>query len=64
MAEFCNQCATHLGFPTGDLKGITQQEDFDKELACIVICEGCGTILVDPQGNCISKDCLRGGHNG
>jgi len=61
MADFCEQCAEHLGFPN-DLKGITKKEDYEKGLACVVICEGCGTIQVDPDGRCISEDCLERGH--
>jgi len=63
MADFCKQCSIRIfGKDFGDLKGITKKEDFEKDLACIVICEGCVTIQVDPEGNCISKDCLEGGH--
>ena len=59
MASFCKQCSiANFGEDFGDLKGITHPEDWEKELACVVICEGCGFIQVDPEGNCISKDCL------
>jgi hypothetical protein len=57
MADFCNQCAATLGFDHGDLDGITKPEDWEKGLAAVVLCEGCGAIQVDPQGNCISADC-------
>jgi hypothetical protein len=62
MADFCEQCSKRLGFLSNDMKGITSKEDYEEGLACIVLCEGCGTIQVDPEGNCISKDCLEGGH--
>lgn len=63
MADFCQQCSiTGFGEDFGDLKGITKQEDWDKGLSCLVICEGCGGIQVDPDGRCISKDCLEN-HN-
>lgn len=62
MADFCNQCAEALGFEKGDLSGITTEEDYADNKAAIVICEGCGAIFVDPEGNCISKDCLGHGH--
>jgi hypothetical protein len=61
MADFCNQCANALGFEEGDLAGITTYEDFACDMASVVVCEGCGVIFVDPEGNCISNDCL--GHN-
>lgn len=63
MADFCAQCAEALGFEDlNDLAGITHPEDFNEHgRACVVICEGCGPIQVDPAGNCISPDCL--GHD-
>jgi len=59
MADFCVQCAEELGFPTTDLAGITKAEEAAIDMYCVVICEGCGVIQVDPDGRCISKDCLR-----
>ena len=59
MASFCNQCALDLGFEPGDLAGITKQKDWAKGLAAVVLCEDCGPIQVDPEGNCISRDCLK-----
>ena len=32
--------------------------------AAIVICEGCGVIQVDQEGNCISTDCQQAGQPG
>ena len=62
MAEFCNQCAKTLGLPHGDFVGITTVEEWSKDLAALVLCESCGAIQVDPEGNCISSDCLEN-HN-
>ena len=60
MADFCKQCSEELfGKDFGDLAGITKPEDWDKGLACVVLCEGCGSIQVDPEGRRISIDCLR-----
>jgi len=59
MADFCNQCAAELGFPYGDLDGITTAAGWASGLAAIVLCEGCGQTQVDPEGNCIADDCLR-----
>ncbi len=59
MADFCKACSIDsLGEDTEDLANITSKEDWEKGLACAVICEGCGIIQVDPEGNCVSKDCL------
>jgi hypothetical protein len=63
MADFCNQCAFQLfGFEQGDFVGATTFEDERKGLFALVLCEGCGSIQVDHNGNCISKDCLEHGH--
>ena len=60
MADFCMQCSEELfGKDFGDLAGITKPEDWKKGLACVVLCEGCGPIQVDPEGRCISIDCLK-----
>ncbi len=63
MADFCHKCSIDLfGEDFGDLAGITEEEPWRQGLACIVICEGCGPIQVDPLGNCVSEDCLKKGH--
>lgn len=65
MAEFCKACSEDLFGPGyNDAKGITDQASWDKDLACLFLCEGCGFIQVDPEGNCISKDCLKQGEKG
>lgn len=65
MAEFCRQCSIDIfGEDFRDLAGITAPELWDQGLAASVICEGCGCIQVDPQGNCVTADCLRAGHAG
>jgi ferredoxin len=55
MADFCKQCADELGFPDGDLKNLTTEEDWTDGKAMLVICEGCGPTLVDPEGYCIGN---------
>lgn len=65
MAEFCKACFIELfGEDFCELAGITKEVDFEKGLACAVICEGCGIIQVDPEGNCLSKNCLKQGKEG
>lgn len=51
MADFCNQCAKNLGFPEGDLK-VPNPEEFEKDAMFADLCEGCGWIVVDGEGNC------------
>lgn len=58
MADFCKQCAIDtFGEDSGDLAGLTPKEEEVYGYFCIVLCEGCGPIQVDSEGNCISPDC-------
>lgn len=66
MAEFCRQCAEghfpdHPDF-WDDFKGMTKPSDWVEKKAVVVICEGCGVIQVDPEGNCVTDHCLENGH--
>jgi len=56
MADFCNQCAKDLGFPTGDL-GQPDLGKFEKDAKFSDLCEGCGWIVVDIHGNCQHIGC-------
>ncbi len=59
MADYCKACSIEIfGEDYGELAGITARKDWEKGLACSVICEGCGVIHVDPDGNCATKNCL------
>lgn len=62
MADFCRQCALDMWGPDPvygrDLAGLSSPEDTAKGLYAVVICEGCGYIQVDHEGNCVSWDCL------
>ena len=65
MADFCRQCSLdHFGTDFKELAGITSSEDWAEGKAVPVICEGCGFIQVDPDGNCASKDCACKGQPG
>ena len=65
MASFCKACSIELfGKDLGDLAGITTTKNEASGLAAVVICEGCGVIQVDHEGNCISPDCLCKGQPG
>lgn len=60
MASFCRQCSEELfGEYYGDFTGITTAYQWANGIAAVVLCEACGTIQVDPQGNYISKDCMK-----
>ncbi len=58
MADFCQQCLIEsFGEDSGDLKGLSTEDDTKKGAYPIVLCEGCGPIQVDHHGKCISPDC-------
>lgn len=65
MADFCHACSIQIfGRDYRELAGITSAEAWAEGRAAVVICEGCGYIQVDPDGNCVSKDCLEQGKKG
>lgn len=61
MADFCKQCSiSTFGVDHRELVGLTSPEDVSNDLYCVVVCEGCGHIQVDPEGSCVSEDCRKG----
>lgn len=53
MAEFCKQCSIdHFGEDFGDFKGIggTDAKPLEEGYGYSVLCEGCGPILVNKEG--------------
>lgn len=53
MAEFCKDCSIdNFGQDFEDLAGLCQPGQY-----AIVLCEGCGSIMVDNEGIC-QGDCL------
>lgn len=58
MAEFCKSCEVIVGLPgRDDFKGATPSQAWLEGKAAVVLCEDCGYIQVDPEGNCVSEDC-------
>jgi hypothetical protein len=57
MAEFCKQCADELQFDP-DFVGLISEEEVAKGFGALVLFEGCGPILVNHLGECITSDCL------
>lgn len=52
MADFCTKCSVEMfGQDTGDLKGLFTKAEFEAGSAMPVICEGCGALWVDHEGN-------------
>lgn len=65
MSEYCKACSEELFGPDyNDAAGITSVDDWKNGRAVVFICEGCGVIQVDPEGNCVSDDCLCKGQIG
>lgn len=65
MADFCKQCSIDIfGEDFRELAGITSEKMWKEKQAFFALCEGCGPIQVDPDGNCVSNDCTRRGKTG
>lgn len=65
MADFCRACSIAIfGDDFKELASITDPEQWKLGKATCVLCEGCGPIQVDPNGNCVSRDCLHEGEPG
>lgn len=64
MADYCKQCSIKwFGEDFHDLAGMSTAEDTRKGMYAVVICEGCGYVLVDHEGTCVSTNCPEG-HGG
>ena len=52
MAHFCEKCTSELfgGEIENDFKGLITQKEIDDGYVVRVLCEGCGTVEVDPEG--------------
>ena len=65
MADFCKQCSIDMfGEDCGDLKGMGNgvnrtQAELDDGMGWPVLCEGCGPTIVNDEGECIGKKCLK-----
>jgi hypothetical protein len=63
MADFCKQCSLDIfGEDFRELAGL--DKDPNDDLYPVVLCEGCGPIQVNNDGECISKDCFKVGKPG
>jgi len=53
VAEFCKQCSIeNFGVDHKEFAGLTTPKDWAEGYARTALCEGCGPIFVDPEGNC------------
>jgi hypothetical protein len=57
MADFCKQCSMDVfGEDFGEMANLTTPEQTAKGLFATVICEDCGVVQVDHEGNCITHE--------
>ena len=60
MADFCQQCSVEMfDMDFGDLSGLGDGKKLEPDKGWLVLCEGCGPIVVDDGGRCVSDDCLK-----
>lgn len=60
MAEFCKECSLeHFNEDLGDLRGLCQPG-----MMVATICEGCGYIYVDHNGQCMGGPSCQENHKG
>ncbi len=64
MADFCKQCSIELfGEDCGDLKGISSrsltEDEIKNGIGWTALCEGCGSTVVNDDGECIFPHCLK-----
>lgn len=58
MSDFCKQCSIeHFGEDLKELAGLGNGRVLPDGDGWAVICEGCGYIVVNEEGECISAGC-------
>jgi len=58
MSDYCKQCSIeHFGEDLRGLAGLGDGTPLEPEMGYRAICEGCGFILVDDDGNCVAPYC-------
>lgn len=62
MADFCKECSIELfGKDLQELAQLLPKENYDDFNGAGAICEGCGYITVNYEGECRSASCPRHG---
>ena len=56
MSDFCKQCSIYMFGE--DFKDLANLITKDYKIAT-VICEGCGVIEVNKEGECVTKNCFK-----
>ena len=58
MSDFCKQCSIKIfGEDNQDLKGLGDGKELSKDCGWQALCEGCGPIVVNDEGECIANWC-------
>mgnify|MGYP000408483168 CR=1 FL=1 len=63
MADFCKACSIDM-FGKDYRELATPVAPGEPDVICSTLCEGCGPILVNRDGECLSTDCLCRGQAG
>ena len=61
MADFCNQCLHELGLWQGT-PDFPDHGPLEENYGWGELCEGCGFIIIDRNGNCITEKHERANH--
>lgn len=57
MADFCRACSIEIFCEDfGDLKGLGNGKTLTPDCGWVAICEGCGYITVNDEGECQTHD--------
>jgi hypothetical protein len=57
MADYCKQCSVrYFGKDEKDLAGLISESEVKQGLGAVVICEGCGFVLVNHLGECLGGE--------
>ncbi len=60
MADFCKQCSIeHFEKDFKELAGLGDGSILESGFGWQALCEGCGLIIVNDEGICISKACIK-----
>lgn len=60
MADFCKQCSKEIfGRDYRELAALITEDEAKQGLMACVLCEGCGPVQVNIDGECQSIDCIK-----
>lgn len=58
MADFCKQCSLeYFGEDFKELANLGRGRELSEGCGWTAVCEGCGFIVVNNEGECVDKGC-------